>query len=219
MEQTIKILIYIHAAFGGIALLAGLISMFARKGNTIHKKFGLMFFYSMIISGAVAMFVAVLPNHESPFLFSVGIFSLYFVLTGKRALNFRRKNPDLRIDSLISIGMIITGVLMILLPIILTSSINIVLVVFAVVGILLSVKDLQLFKDPQRLRKAWLKLHLGKMIGGYISASTAFVVVNQYFPSIYGWFVPGIIGGVVIVYWIRKVNGKNVIIAKSKVTL
>ena len=47
------------------------------------------------------------------------------------------------------------------------------------------------------------------MLVGYISATTAFVVVNQFFPSVYGWFTPGIIGGLLIAYWIRKVNQKN----------
>ena len=212
MEKTIQILIYIHAAFGGIALLAGLVSIIAKKGKNIHRKSGLIFFYSMMLSGIIAMIVAVLPNHESPFLFAVGIFSLYFVLTGNRALNFKRKNPDLKIDKLISIIMIATGVLMILLPIILTKSINIVLVVYAIVGIIFSVGDLILFRNPERLRKGWLKLHLGKMLGGYISATTAFVVVNEFFPSFYGWFIPGIVGSLIIAYWMRKMNKKTVAI-------
>ena len=212
MEKTIQIFIYIHAAFGGFALLAGLVSIIAQKGKNIHRKSGLIFFYSMMLSGIIAMIVAVLPNHESPFLFAVGIFSLYFVLTGNRALNFKRKNPDLKIDKLISIIMIATGVLMILLPIILTKSINIVLVVYAIVGIIFSVSDLILFRNPERLRKGWLKLHLGKMLGGYISATTAFVVVNEFFPSFYGWFIPGIVGGFVIAYWMRKMNKKTIAI-------
>ena len=148
MEKMIQILIYVHAAFGGFALLAGLVSIIAKKGKHIHRKSGLIFFYSMMLSGIIAMIVAVLPNHESPFLFAVGIFSLYFVLTGNRALNFKRKKTDLKIDKLISIIMITTGVLMILLPIILTKSINIVLVVYAIVGIIFSVSDLILFRNP-----------------------------------------------------------------------
>jgi len=208
METIIKILIYIHAGFGGIALLSGLVSILAKKGKTFHKKAGLVFFYSMLISGIVAMIVAVLPKHESPFLFAIGIFSLYFVLTGHRALNFKRKNPNLKIDKWISKTMIITGILMIFLPIFLTKSVNIILVVFAIIGITLSLRDLVLYKNPERMKKEWLKLHLGKMLGGYISATTAFVVVNQLFPSFYGWFIPGIIGGFIITYWMTKLNNK-----------
>jgi len=210
MEKTIQIFIYMHAALGGIALITGFISMVAKKGKTIHKKSGLLFFYSMMLSGIIALVVAVLPKHESPFLFAVGIFSLYFVLTGKRALHFKLEKPDLRADKWISKIMILTGILMILLPIVLTKRIHIVLVVFAIIGIVFSVRDLKLFKNPEQLRKGWLKLHLGKMIGGYISATTAFVVVNEYFPSFYGWFIPGIIGGFVIAYWMRKLKTKTI---------
>ena len=199
-----------HAALGGIALITGFISMVAKKGKTIHKKSGLLFFYSMMLSGIIALVVAVLPKHESPFLFAVGVFSLYFVLTGKRALHFKLEKPDLRADKWISKIMILTGVLMILLPIVLTKRIHIVLVVFAIIGIVFSVRDLKLFKNPEQLRKGWLKLHLGKMIGGYISATTAFVVVNEYFPSFYGWFIPGIIGGFIIAYWMRKLKTKTI---------
>ncbi|MGB5435424.1 MAG: DUF2306 domain-containing protein [Maribacter sp.] len=206
MEKTIAILIYIHAGFGGIALLAGLVSLVAKKGGYIHKKAGVIFFYSMLVSAITAMVVSFLPKHESPFLFAVGIFSLYFILTGYRALKFKDPEPKLQIDKLISRTMFITGLLMIFLPIILTSKINIILTVFAIVGIIFSIRDLMLYKDMGTLKKSWLKLHLGKMIGGYISATTAFVVVNDFFPSFYGWFVPGIIGGLYITYWIRRLN-------------
>ena len=208
MEKTIAILIYIHAGFGGIALLAGLVSIVAKKGRYTHKKAGVIFFYSMLVSSITAMVVSLLPKHESPFLFAVGIFSLYFILTGYRALKFKNPNPILRTDKWISRTMFITGLLMIFLPIILTSKINIILTVFAIVGIIFSIRDLMLYQDMDTLKKSWLKLHLGKMIGGYISATTAFVVVNNFFPSFYGWFIPGIIGGLFITYWIRRVNGK-----------
>ena len=211
MEQTINILIYIHAGFGGIALLAGLVSMIAKKGLELHKKSGLVFYYSMLISAIIAMIVAFLPNHESPFLFAVGIFSLYFILTGKRALRFKHKNPNLQTDKWISRIMIITGILMVFLPIVLSKKINIVLCIFAIIGIIFSVRDLILYKKPDRLKNSWLKLHLGKMIGAYISATTAFVVVNEFFPSFYGWFIPGIVGGFFITYWIRKLNAKKTV--------
>ncbi len=209
MEKTIEILILLHAGFGGIALLAGLVSMIAKKGRKVHKKSGLLFYYSMLISAITAMVVALLPNHENPFLFAVGIFSMYFILTGKRALKYKHKNPNLKIDRWISIVMIITGMLMIFLPIVISKSIHIILCVFALVGIVFSVRDLSLYKNPEKLKNSWLKLHLGKMIGAYISATTAFVVVNEFFPGMYGWFIPGIVGGFFIAYWIRKLKKKT----------
>ncbi|WP_107040314.1 DUF2306 domain-containing protein [Brumimicrobium mesophilum] len=206
MEQAIGIFIIIHASFGGVAFIFGLIAMIAKKGLKVHRRSGLVFFYSMVISAISAMIIAVLPNHESPFLFAVGLFSLYFVLIGKRALRFKHKNPNLTFEKWMAWIMIFAGILMISLPIILLGVINIVLSVFAVVGILSAFKNLTLYKHPERLQKDWLKLHLGNIMGGYIAAVTAFVVVNQFFPSFYGWFIPGIIGGFFIAYWLSKVR-------------
>ena len=209
MEQTIQILIYLHATFGGVALVSGLISMIAKKGNQIHKKSGLWFYYSMLLSGGLALFVTFLPNHENPFLFAVGVFSLYFVISGYRALNFKQSQLNLTKDKWIALVLLITGVLMILLPVLILKKIDIVLAVFGTMSLYFSIKDLLLFKTPEKLRKSWLKLHLGKMIGGYISAATAFVVVNQFFTSLYSWFAPGIIGSSIIIYWMRKVSKVN----------
>jgi hypothetical protein len=83
------------------------------------------------------------------------------------------------------------------------------LTVYGLVGLIFSIRDLDLYKDREKLKNDWLKIHLGKMIGGYISATTAFVVVNNFFPSIYGWFIPGIFGGIYISYWMMKLNKKT----------
>jgi len=48
------------------------------------------------------------------------------------------------------------------------------------------------------------------MVGGYISEITAFVIVNEVFLGIYGWFIPGIVGGFYIGYWRMKINKKPV---------
>ena len=130
-------------------------------------------------------------------------------MTGKRALNFKTDNENLIIDKIISWAMLFTGLVMILYNPIFNSKINIILTVFGLVGLIFSIRDLVLYKDIKKLKKGWLKLHLGKMIGGYISATTAFVVVNNFFPSFYGWFIPGIFGGIYITYWMMKLNKKT----------
>jgi len=98
---------------------------------------------------------------------------------------------------------------MFLYPIVLFSQLNIILTVFGIVGIVFGFRDLKLFRDKERLKKSWLKLHLGKMTGGYISAVSAFFVVNQILPGIWNWFVPGIIGSMYIAWWMIKQNKKK----------
>ncbi|WP_299218923.1 DUF2306 domain-containing protein [uncultured Aquimarina sp.] len=209
MESIITIFIYIHAGLGGIALLSGLVSLIAKKGNNTHKKAGLLFYYTMLSSAISAMTIAFLPNHESPFLFAVGLFSSYFIITGYRSLQLKKNNHNLKIDKLISSIMLFVSLGMIIYALINYPTINIVLLVFGIVGFIFPLSRLRLYAHPEKLKDKWLKLHLVNMIGGYISAATAFVVVNQSFPSFYGWFIPGILGGIYIWYWIRKINKKH----------
>nr|WP_199002439.1 DUF2306 domain-containing protein [Flavobacterium sp. ASV13] len=208
-EKLIQLLIYSHAVFGSFALISGLISLIVTKGKVIHKKSGKLFYYSMLLSALTALIISSLPQHKSPFLFAIGIFSSYFIITGYRALQFKNKHINLKRDKIISGIMIATGILMILYNPLINQKINIVLTAFGCIGLLFSVRDLILYKNRKKLHQDWLKLHLGKMIGGYISATTAFVVVNEFFPSFYGWFIPGTFGAVCIVFWIKKLNKKQ----------
>jgi uncharacterized membrane protein len=210
IEKLAEILIiYIHVPLGGIALLTGGISLIAKKGNRIHKKSGKIFFYSMLFSAISAFLISIFPNHESPFLFSIGLFSAYFLISGLRSLNYKKKNFELRTDKIIAYLIFLTGISMILYPIILYSKVNIILSIFGTVGIIFGFRDLMLFRDNERLKKNWLKLHLGKMTGGYIAAVSAFFVVNQILPGIWNWFVPGIVGSGYIAYWMMKLNKKK----------
>lgn len=210
IEKIAEILIYyIHAPLGGIALLTGGIALIVKKGNNVHKKSGKIFFFSMLFSAISAFIISVLPNHESPFLFSIGLFSTYFLISGLRSLRFKHKEFQLKTDKIIAYIISLTGIAMILYPILLFSKLNIILTVFGVIGIVFGLRDLKLFKDIKNLKKNWLKLHLGKMTGGYIAAVSAFFVVNQILPGIWNWFVPGIIGSGYITYWMIKLNKKK----------
>jgi uncharacterized membrane protein len=209
LEKTAEILIYyIHAPLGGVALLAGAIALMAIKGSSLHKKAGKVFFFAMLISAITALVISILPNHKSYFLFSIGLFSSYFLISGLRSLKYKQNTFDLKTDRIIAYLILITGLMMVLYPLIFEGKINIVLTVFGVVGLVFGIRDILLFKNIKRLRESWLKLHLGKMTGGYIAAVSAFFVVNQILPGIWNWFVPGLIGGLFIAYWMRKMNKK-----------
>ncbi|OUU19486.1 MAG: hypothetical protein CBC08_07240 [Flavobacteriaceae bacterium TMED48] len=104
MEQLAEFLIqYIHAPLGGIALLSGGISLISKKGSSLHKKSGKVFFYSMFLSAFSALVVSFLPNHESPFLFSIGLFITYFLVSGIRCLKYKQKEIYLSIDKIIAL--------------------------------------------------------------------------------------------------------------------
>ncbi|MGD1981132.1 MAG: hypothetical protein PVK01_05080 [Flavobacteriaceae bacterium] len=129
-----------------------------------------------------------------------------YLTTSKK---FKQKEFQLKTDKIIAYLITLTGIAMMLYPVLLFSKLNIILTVFGVVGTIFGLRDLKQFKDIKRLKKNWLKLHLGKMTGGYIAAVSAFFVVNQILPGIWNWFVPGIIGSGFITYWMVKLNKKK----------
>lgn len=197
---------YIHAPFGGLALLTGGLALVSKKGNYLHKKSGIIFYYAMLISALAALFISILPNHESAFLFSIGVFSSYFLLSGYRSLKFKKLNHSIVLDKVIAYIIVITSISMIIFPFLFYQQLNIILLIFGGIGILFGLRDLLLFRDQKRLKMKWLKLHVGKMTGGYISAITAFFVVNQILINLWNWFLPGVIGSIYITFWIRKLK-------------
>lgn len=210
VQKIAEILIYyIHAPLGGIALLSGGIALVAIKGKSLHKKSGKIFFYSMLISAITAFVISVLPKHESPFLFSIGLFSTYFLVSGLRSLNYKKKEFQLGLDKMIAYIISLISIAMIIYPIVLYGNFNIILAVFGLIGIVFGIRDIMFFRDAKQLKKRWLKLHLGKMMGGYIAAVSAFFVVNHILPGVWNWFVPGIIGSIYISFWMKKLKKKK----------
>ncbi len=204
--EVLKTLILIHAALGGVALLSGSIAIFTKKGSKAHIYGGRLFYYSLGISIVFSLVVAVMPDHYNPFLFSVGIFSGYFIIIGKRAIRYKNHLHTFTIDKYIHMTMLACCIAIIIIPIWVSKSFHIVAGVFGFVGLLFALKNLLELKNPHQIRKDWLKIHIGHISGGYIAAVSAFFVVNGFLPGVFNWFLPGIIGGVFISYSIRKVD-------------
>jgi hypothetical protein len=81
---------------------------------------------------------------------------------------------------------------------------GIVAIVFGAIGTAFVIKDIKLFKStPEKMH--WWYGHISSMGASYISATTAFVVVNISIPG-FGWalwILPSVIGGSLIGRTIR----------------
>lgn len=214
LEQFFTVFITLHAISGSVGLLAGTISIIAHKGNNWHKKSGIVFFYAMMLAGLSGIVASLIPGHYSPFLFVVGVFSIYLVLSGYRALRFKKVRvvKDIVWDKILAAIMLIVALGMITygtLAIAQGSTMGSVLIVFGAIGGISSYSDFRAFRDLKMLRKKHLRMHIGKISGGYIAAVTAFLVTNSVFPGVVGWLLPSILGGVFIGYWLRKTGIKK----------
>src|SRR6266550_3959603 len=73
-------LLSIHIAAGGLAIVLGAVALLVKKGGTIHRRSGLLFVCSMIVLGTTA---ALLGFRKSPTDSNVfgGLMTVYFVGT------------------------------------------------------------------------------------------------------------------------------------------
>jgi len=214
MENFIKTLIYIHAFFGGIGLIAGTVIMFAKKGNQLHVKAGKIFSIGMLISTILSFIVCIFPNHHNSFLVLIGIFSIYMILLGNRVTKYKKKNYKNSIDQYISYMMFFAGIVMIGLAIyfrLMYDKLPILFIIFGVLSAFMASRDFKFYKDPENHKK-WVKSHVGKMVGAYIASVTAFIVAGLgYGDNFYAWILPTVIGTIYIIAWGRKLNKKPVI--------
>ncbi len=74
-----QLLLPIHIAAGGLAIVLGAVALTVKKGGTIHRRSGLLFVYAMLVMGFSASILA-LRNGTSTNLIT-GLMTAYFVGT------------------------------------------------------------------------------------------------------------------------------------------
>ena len=212
MEQTIKILIYIHAFFGGIGLLTGIGSILVKKGGLLHKRMGKLFSIGMITSSLISIPICWMPQHQNIFLCLIGLFTIYLVIAGNRVLTFKTKAKADITDFIISGSMLFFSIIMVSLGIYcqLNNIENgILFTFFGGFGLYMTIKDFMFYKNVSEMKKQWLSKHIGKMIGALIASITAFIVAGIGIGNVIAWMAPSILGTIYIMYWNRKIAPKN----------
>ena len=216
-----KAVLYLHIASGSLGLAAGALPIISTKGNRLHKNTGkayLLFMFTGAISGSILGF-----RGGSELLFFIGIFSFYLSYTGYRALGIRRHLPALTFspaDYMVIPLCALLGLFMTTGAFIrytdLSVQFNPVLLVFG--GMLLTGsirniaqalswrKQLPDKAFAKQLRVRLMRLHIGQSIGSYISAVTAFFVVNNIIPFLHyaNWFLPSVLFVPIIIRFMRQ---------------
>jgi uncharacterized membrane protein len=75
-----QLLLPIHIAAGGLAIVLGAVALAVKKGGTIHRRSGLLFVYAMLVMGFSASILA-LRNGTSDGNLVAGLMTAYFVGT------------------------------------------------------------------------------------------------------------------------------------------
>lgn len=209
LELIFKVLLVIHIIGGSIGLIMGTINLIRKKGDKLHKKLGLFFLYGMIINGFAGLLMTLI--HSNLFLFIIGIFSIYMAATGQRYLSLKgllKGDKPKIIDWILSSVMLLFGFGFIIYgALLLVSSKNfgVVLLVFGSVSISMVYQDFKNYRGNSSVKNFWLLVHIQRMIGSYIAAATAFLVVNNtILPGIVAWLLPTVILVPLIIKWSNK---------------
>lgn len=211
-EQLFTGILWTHILAGGLALVTGPIAMFNQDGGKLHRKSGIIYFYSMMFIFVSSIILSIV--RENWFLFMVGIFSCYLVLTGYRALKLKmlhRGQKAEKIDWIILILSLLSGLGLIAMGVWMfwSQGNSFGLVPFIFGGVMLSgVKDdYKRFTIPPTEKNHWLLKHITGMMGGYIATFTAFLVQNVHTdPGFIAWLAPTVILTPVIIYSTKKIK-------------
>jgi uncharacterized membrane protein len=199
--------------FGTLALVAAPAALFVGKGGRWHRRFG----YSYVLTMAIVLFSAgfLWQAKGHVFLLPLAAVSAYLIFNGTRAIaRNRRRIPDPfedRVD-ILAAGVAVAAAFGIAFlaataetPLML--SIRPALVGIAAIAIAFASNDVLGLAAP-RMKHGWLLSHFSAMLGSYVSAVTAFIVINAHdVPMMVRWIVPSLAGGSVIVaYTLRFVR-------------
>ena len=213
-ELFLRGTLIVHIVGGTAALLSGLVAMLTQKGGRAHRRAGIVYFAGMSAVFVSAVILSIARNNI--FLLLVGFFSYYLTVRGYRIL-YLKNLPTGQKPTVVD--WLITGVagLFILTLVgwgitLLTvgERMGIVALVFGGIGASFVRQDIVQFVRPPQEKMHWWYGHISSMGGSYISAVTAFIVVNIRLAEFQWmlWIAPSVVGTILIVRTIRFYKAK-----------
>jgi uncharacterized membrane protein len=114
-------LLPIHIAAGGLAIILGAVALSVKKGGNIHRRSGLLFVYAMLVMGVSASILSILEGRDLGNAFA-GVLTAYFV--GTALTTVRPVSPSTRlinavaltVAAVLAVGCVFGGIRMISLP-------------------------------------------------------------------------------------------------------
>jgi uncharacterized membrane protein len=211
-----KVFLGVHITAGVSSFLLAPVALVTAKGGQQHKRWGMVYLWSMGFVAATALPMAL--YRPVLFLALVAVFSFYAAFSGYRVLKLKELT---RGGSASPIDWIAGGITFVSSACLAgfgifkptwVQNFGIIAVVFGMLGMRLAVVEMKKFIWKPEDKMFWWYTHLGNFIGSYIAAWTAFsaVTLNQvlHSGSLFVWLWPTAIGVpsivLTIAYYRRK---------------
>jgi hypothetical protein len=222
MEKFFEINRWIHIAAGFTGFFVAPVALAVRKGGTVHRRWGLVFFWAMAVAGVTALAGA--QHIHSQFLLLTAVFSLYMAGFGYRSVFLKHLAWDAQVASfdwavagvglVVFLGTVVYGV----------ASGNVAVGVFGALGAFTALRQLRGYaKAGQWSKKQWLLNHISGFMASYIAAVSAFSVTSlhrflpahYHIPFPYNFLWPTLLGVPVIMWWHRRVREQRIRLAQG----
>lgn len=213
MEQLFTPLLILHIVGGSAGLITGTIAASVKKGSKPHLLSGKIFFWGMFLASCSALILSWIPGHESLFLFAVGGFTLYMILSGYRIVILKRlakQQPQtfFLTDYLITLFGFSFAVFLLIQAVkgfLAGNTFSIVPCVFGLICLSYVLLDIRLLIGDTAVKQSWMYNHIVRMMGAMVASYTAFLVVNVHIEMQWIlWLLPSVIGSIFISVFLRK---------------
>ncbi len=197
---------WVHILTGAVALIVGLVPLFAAKGGRLHIRAGQLFYLSIAVASTSGIVLGLWNGNL--LLFFVGVLTLWSTSLGRFALTASGMighNRPLHLACTIGFVLVVLGTagysLMVL------HQVNIVLLVFLIVGLFSTLPEWRFLYGNAKGPDVRIGRHVGHTLGATIASWTAFLVVsNVFWIPMLNWFVPTMVGSALIAYWQRRIR-------------
>jgi uncharacterized membrane protein len=221
-----KALLAVHITCGAGAFLFAPVALATAKGGKAHKRWGMVYLWCM--GGVAATAIPMALYRPVLFLALVAVFSFYLAFSGYRILRLkdlasggRATFTDWAAAGITFASSLALALLAWLRPAA-VQHMGIVAIIFGLVGMQAAASEAWKFVFKPKEKMFWWYTHLGKLIGSYIAAWSAFSVVTL--PRLFGnhlwlWLWPTAIGVPAIIittaYYKHKFTPKKPLMAAA----
>ncbi len=219
-----QFILTIHIFFGSIGLILGTLVMIRKKGDKSHKQLGKYFAMSMLLAALLSFSLSII--HPNIFLFTIGIFTMFMVITGWRYLYLRKLNNNQKpllfdkITNLIMLAFCCSFFYMGINSLLQNNYFGLAPLILGIFSTKYLIEDLKIYFGKIKEPNYWLLEHIKRMSGAYIASFTAFLVntsgrIIAKIPAMDNfaflvWVLPAIIALPFIIKWVKFYSIKRV---------
>jgi hypothetical protein len=203
-----RAIVLFHVVAGTIVLVVAPVALLALKGGRTHRRAGVAFASAMAVVLVTAAFMWQAKGHV--FLLVLDVVCAYLVFEGFRVIARRRRvasDPiadrfDIAAAALVLVCAIALVAIALVAQTPLMRGIAGILIGLAAIAATFAALDLRAVAARVQTRLGSLLLHISAMMAAYISAVTAFCVINFHgVPMSLRWIVPSLLGSTIIAYF------------------